>query len=73
MNRRARILIVDDVEDNVFTLERHVRRFVSAGIPTRDDAGRESVTRRFRDRFHLQRGPRHKGNRPPNDLGMPHK
>jgi adenylate cyclase len=27
MNRRAQILIVDDVEDNVFTLERHVRRF----------------------------------------------
>jgi CheY-like chemotaxis protein len=30
MNRRARILIVDDVEDNVFTLERHVRRFAEA-------------------------------------------
>lgn len=32
MNHRARILIVDDIDDNVYTLERRLRRFVDADI-----------------------------------------
>lgn len=42
MRGAPRILIVDDVEDNVFTLERRLRRFIEAEIETAAN-GREAL------------------------------